>query len=129
MPLEGYNAAQSPTRTVLVNPTTGDDIVPPGTSSNPTVIQAASLPAGTDRSGTAATTSGSLAPANTSRRALNIQNIGANNIGVNEFGGTAAIGTSGTYTIAPGGSLNVRTNRAITVIAATSATAYTATEY
>ena len=87
------------------------------------------MPAATDRSGTATTTSSTLAAANSSRRGLNIQNIGANNIGVNEFGGTAAIGTAGTYTLAPGASMNVRTNRAVTVIAATASTAYSATEF
>jgi len=102
---------------------------PAGTQADPSYTQSAALPAGTDRSGTAATTSGTLAAANTARRGLNIQNIGANNIGVNEFGGTAAIGTPGTYTIVPGGAFNVRTNRAVTVIAATAATAYTATEF
>lgn len=87
------------------------------------------LPAGTDRSGTANTTSAQLAAANANRKGLNIQNIGANNIGVNEFGGTAAIGTAGTYTLAPGASMNIRTNRQVNVIAATGATAYTATEF
>lgn len=87
------------------------------------------LPAGTDRSGSATTASTITIPANAARRVLNIQNIGANNIGVNEFGGTAAIGTAGTYTLTPGSSMNVRTNRAITMIAATGATAFTATEY
>lgn len=87
------------------------------------------LPAATDRSGTATTSSNTLAAANASRRGLNIQNIGANNIGVNEFGGTAAIGTAGTYTLAPGASMNIRTNRAVTVIAATASTAYSATEF
>lgn len=102
---------------------------PAGTSADPTYTQTVPLPAGTDRSGTATTSSGPLAAANTSRRGLNIQNIGANNIGINEFGGTAAIGTAGTYTLAPGTSMNVRTNRAITVIAATASTAYSATEF
>ncbi len=91
--------------------------------------QTAALPAGTDRSGTANTTSATLAAANATRRGLEIQNIGVNNIGVNEFGGTAAIGTAGTYTLAPGASMRVRTNRLVTAIAATGATAYTATEW
>lgn len=90
---------------------------------------ASPLPAGTDRSGTATTSSGTLAAPNSARKGLNIQNIGANNIGVNEFGGTAAIGTAGTYTLTPGSSMNVRTNRLVTVIAATGATAYSATEF
>lgn len=90
---------------------------------------AAVLPAATDRSGSATTSSAQIVAANTSRRGLEIQNIGANNIGINEFGGTAAIGTAGTYTLVPGASMKVRTNRAITAIAATDATAFTATEW
>lgn len=86
------------------------------------------LPAGADRSGTASTTSSTLAPANASRRSLNIQNISANTLGINEFGGTAAIGTPGTYTLAAGGTLNVRTRNAVTVIASAASSPYTATE-
>lgn len=86
-------------------------------------------PAGTDRSASATTTSTQLAAANTARRGLEIQNIGANNVGINEFGNTAAIGTAGTYTLAPGASMRVRTNRAVTMIAATATTALTATEW
>jgi len=115
---------------MYVQPVTAGGVSSPaGTAAEPYFTQAAPLASGTDRSGTAATTSGTLAAANASRRGLNIQNIGANNIGVNEFAGAAAIGSPGTYTIAPGGSLNVRTNRQINVIAATAATAYTATEF
>lgn len=98
-------------------------------ASAPIFTQTATLPAGTDRSGSAGTTSAQIVAANSARRGLEIQNIGANNIGINEFGGTAAIGTAGTYTLAPGASLRVRTNRAITAIAATAATAFTATEW
>jgi hypothetical protein len=97
-----------------------------GAGSVPT--SSAPLSAGTNRSGTATTTSAQLAPANSARRSLNIQNIGANNIGVNEFGGTAAIGTPGTYTVVPGGSINVRTSGQVNVIAATGNTPFTATE-
>jgi hypothetical protein len=100
-----------------------------GTASDPTYTQSASLPASTDRSGTAGTSSAVAVPANASRRGLNIQNVGANNIGVNEFGGAAAIGSAGTYTLAPGATMNVRTNRAVTMIAATAATPFTATEF
>lgn len=91
--------------------------------------QSAPLLAGVDRSGTAAITSGQLAAANATRAGLFIQNVGANNIGINEFGGTAAIGSAGTYTLAPGASATVRTNRQVNVIAATAPTAYTATEF
>ena len=87
------------------------------------------LSAGTDRSGTAGTTSTTLAPANTSRKGLNIQNISANNLGINEFGNTAAIGSPGTYTVPAGGSINIRTTNAINVIASAAGSAYTATEF
>lgn len=110
-------------------PVSGGNGTSVASASNPIPTQSSPLPAGTDRSGTATTTSAQLAAANTSRRGLNVQNIGANNIGVNEFAGTAAIGTAGTYTVAPGSSLNVRTNRQINVIAATGPTAFTATEF
>lgn len=96
---------------------------------NPVSTQSAYLPAATDRSGTATTTSAQIVAANATRRGLNIQNIGANNIGINEFAGAAAIGTAGTYTLTPGSFLNVRTNRAIFAIAATGNTAFTATEF
>lgn len=122
----------APVTWVIPNATNGVDQLA-GTAANPLVTSASTasqvLPAGTDRSGTAAITSGTLAAANATRRGLNIQNIGANNIGVNEFGGTAAIGTAGTYTLTPGSSMNIRTNRLVTVIAATAPTAYTATEF
>lgn len=91
--------------------------------------QSAPMTAGTDRSGSAATTSGQIVAANANRRGLEIQNIGSNNIGINEFGNTAAIGTAGTYTVIPGATMRIRTNRAITAIAATGATPFTATEW
>lgn len=87
------------------------------------------LAAGTDRSGTAATTSGQIIPANAARRGLEIQNVGTNSIGINEFAGAAAIGSAGTYTLVPGASIRVRTNRAVHAIAATGATPFTATEW
>jgi len=89
----------------------------------------APLAAGTDRSGTAGTSSTTLAAANAARRGLNIQNISANNIGINEVGSTAAIGTPGTYTLAAGASFNVRTNQQVNVIASAAGSAYTATEF
>lgn len=99
------------------------------TAANPSFTQTGVLTAATDRSGTATTTSAQIVAANTARRGLEIQNIGANNIGINEFSGTAAIGTAGTYTLTPNSSMRVRTNRAITAIAATASTAFTATEW
>jgi hypothetical protein len=101
----------------------------PVSASNPLPTQSTVLPAGTDRSGTAGTASAQLAAANTSRRGLNIQNISANTLGINEFGGAAAIGTPGTYSLAAGATVNVRTNRQINVIASAAGSAYTATEF
>lgn len=99
-------------------------------TTNPLPVNTQSaLVAGTDRSGTANTSSSNLAVANANRRGLELQNVGANNLGVNEFGGTAVIGGAGTYTLVPGASMRIRTNRLVTVIAATGATAYTATEW
>lgn len=102
-----------------------------GTPADPTTTQSAYLPAGTDRSGTTNATAGTattLAAANATRRALNIQNISTGNLGINEIGGTAAIGTPGTYTVPAGGSINVRTNRAISVVGSAASLPYTATE-
>lgn len=89
------------------------------------------LPAATDRSGTITTanTSQTLAAANPARRYLGIQNVSTGPLGVNEMGGAAVIGNAGTYTVAAGGSLSVRTNRLITIIGATAGQAFTATEY
>ncbi len=95
----------------------------------PTSTQSSALPAGTDRSGTAGTSSTQLAAANSARRGLNIQNTSANTLGINEFGGPAAIGSSGTYTLAAGASINVRTNRQVNVIASAAGSTFTATEF
>ena len=119
------NTANDP---LFVASVAGGNVVPAGTATDPQVINTAYLPAGTDRSGTAGTTSATLAAANSTRRNLFIQNVSANNIGINEFGNTAAIGTPGTYTIPAGGSARVSTNRAVTVIASAASSAYTATE-
>lgn len=115
----------------LIDPATGLPYRAGGAqdASGNTVTQTAPLSAATNRSGTANTSSGQIVASNTARRGLEIQNIGANNIGINEFGGTAAIGTAGTYTLAPGASMRVRTSNAVTAIAATGATAFTATEW
>lgn len=88
------------------------------------------LPAGTDRSGTIAVggTAQQLAPANASRNSLTGQNTSAGNIGINEVGGTAAIGSAGTYTIAPGQAFSIGTNRAISIVGATTGQTFSATE-
>lgn len=102
---------------------------PGSTALTPDYTATAALTTGTDRSGTATTSSTTPIAANANRRGLYIQNIGANNIGYTEFGGTAAIGTAGTYTLTPGSSVNIRTAGAISMIAATGSTAFTATEF
>lgn len=97
-----------------------------------TVAAQPSLTAGTDRSGTTNATAGTattLAPANAARKGLNIQNISAGNIGINEVGGTAAIGSAGTYTVAAGNTVSIRTNRAISVVGSAASQVYTATEF
>lgn len=84
----------------------------------------------TDRSGTATTTSGGLSvAANTSRKALVGQNISSVNIGFNEVGGVAAIGTAGTYTVAPGLSFSISTSSLVNFIAASGTAAVSMTEY
>lgn len=101
-----------------------------GSATAPEYVRSAALTAGTDRSGTATTSSGVLTvAANTARRGLVGQNIGVNNIGFNEFGGTAAIGTAGTFTVPPGVSFSISTTNAVNFIAATGNTAVTMTEY
>jgi hypothetical protein len=97
-----------------------------------TVPTQPALTAGTDRSGTTSATAGTattLAPANAARRGLNIQNISASNIGINEVGAAASIGTAGTYTVPAGSTVSIRTNRAISVVGSAASLAYTATEF
>lgn len=88
------------------------------------------LPSGINRSGSI-TTGGSaqeLAPANTSRAELVIQNISSGDLWVNETGGTAAIDTAGSFKIPAGQSAAIGTNRAISIIGATTGQKFTATE-
>ena len=118
---------------LVVNTANADGTYAPGGgATDPAYTQTGYLPAGTDRSGTTnatANTSQQLAAANTTRRGLNIQNISANPMGVNEFGAAAAIGSAGTYTVPSGGTIRINTNRAVTVVSATASQPYTATEF
>lgn len=127
-----YNAGQAATRTVLVDPTTGNDYIAGGsgaTPSAPTYVTQSNLTAGTNRSGTATTTSGGLnVAANANRRSLVGQNISTVNVGFNEFGGAAAIGTAGTYTVPAGSSFSISTTNQVNFIAATGTAAVTMTE-
>lgn len=89
-----------------------------------------SLPAGTDRSGTIAAggTAQQLAPANSSRTSLTGQNISTADLWINEIGGTAAANAPGSYKIISGQAFSVGTNRAISIIGATTGQQFTATE-
>lgn len=118
----------------------GGGVTGPGTAATATRVTYASdgatvpvtqgaLTAATNRSGTATTTSGGLTvAANASRRFLVGQNISAVTIGFNEFNGTAAIGTAGTYTVAAGSSFSISTANAVNFIAASGTAAITMTE-
>ena len=87
------------------------------------------LPAGTSRSGTATTTSGSLSvAANANRKSLVGQNVSAVSVGFNELGGAAVIGGADTYTVAAGASFSVSTNRLVNFIAASGTAVVTMTE-
>ncbi len=88
------------------------------------------LPAGTNRSGTITTggTAQQLAPANTARKSLTIQNISDIDLWVNEIGGAAAIDAVGSYKIIAGQAFSVATNRAISIVGATAGKKWTATE-
>jgi len=84
----------------------------------------------TDRSGTATTSSGGLSvAANSSRKGLVGQNLSSVNIGFNEQAGTAAIGTAGTYTVPPGATFSISTNKLVNFIAASGTAAVTMTEW
>ncbi len=99
-------------------------------SANPLPIIVGALPAGTNRSGSI-TTGGiaqQLAALNTARTGLFIQNISGADLWVNEIGSNASINTAGSWKLAPGESFSVSTNRAISIIGATTNQNFTATE-
>lgn len=104
----------------------------PASPANPIPVQGVGTmaTAGTDLSGTVTTSSGVFnIPANANRKPGDVQgqNISANTIGFNEFGGAAAIGTAGTYTVAPGATFSITTNRLVNFIAAGGNSAVTIT--
>lgn len=98
-------------------------------ASAPIYTQIASLPAGTDRSGSVTTggTAKNVAAANTSRRGLDFQNTSDTEMRVTE-NGTAATAATG-YLVAAGGRFSARTNRAISVFCATTGKTFAATEW
>lgn len=95
------------------------------------------LPAGVDRSGTVNTvgtgtlvggTTGFSVPAKNNRYILQGQNVSNATIGYNEMGGTAAIGSPGTYTVPPLQSFNISTKNQINFVVASGTAAVTMTE-
>lgn len=108
----------------------GGTAQPAGTAADPRYVQSPPLPGGTDRSGTATTTSGGLfVAANANRRGLVGQNVSGVSIGFNEFNGTAAIGSAGTYTVAAGQAFAISTSSRVNFIAASGTAAVTITEF
>ena len=94
-------------------------------------VSSAPLPAGTDKSGSITTggTAQVLAAANTARIALSGQNIDATaDLWINEIGGTAAANTAGSFKVAAGCTFSISTNRAISIVGATTGQKFTATE-
>lgn len=100
-------------------------------ATNPVPIISPYLPAGTDKSSTiaAGNVPQVLAVANPTRRGLIGQNISTGDLWINEVGGNAAIGTAGSYRLASGDTFSISTNRAISILGATTAQAFTAIEY
>lgn len=88
------------------------------------------LPAGTDRSGsiTLGGTAQSLAPANAARISLSGQNISSGDLWINEIGGTAAADTAGSFKVSSGSMFEIATNRAVSVVGATTGQKWSATE-
>lgn len=88
------------------------------------------LPAGTDRSSSITTggTAQQLAAANAARKSLVVQNISDADLWINEIGGTAAADTAGSWKVPAGSAFAVSTNRAISIIGATTGKKFTATE-
>lgn len=85
---------------------------------------------GIDRSGTitAGGTAQELAPANDSRKMLVGQNISAEDMWINEFGVDAAANTAGSYKVASGDFFTISTSNKVSIVAATTGSAFTATE-
>jgi hypothetical protein len=96
-----------------------------------TTVGAAPLGAGTDRSSsiTLGGTAQVLAAANTARVALVGQNIDpSEDMWLNEVGGTATANTAGSILVPAKATFSVDTNRAISIVAATTGHKFTAVE-
>lgn len=90
---------------------------------------ATALPAGTDRSGAIAAggVAQDVSAANASRQGLTFQNTSDTVMRLTENGADAAAATG--YSVAAGASVNVSTNRRISVFCAVAGKTFAATEY
>lgn len=93
-------------------------------------VSSAVLPSGTDRSGliTSGGTAQELAPLNPIRASLMGQNISAGDLWISENGEPAAIDAAGSFKISSFECFAVRTNRAISIVGATTGQKFTVTE-
>lgn len=84
----------------------------------------------TDRSGEIAVggTAQVLSAADATRRELTVQNISASDLWLNETGGTAQANGTGSWKLAPGASVRITSDLAISIIGATTGQKFTATE-
>ena len=108
----------------------GTPVTPTNDLATPLFIAQGALAAGTDRSGSIATggTAQQLAAANASRISLEGQNISSGDLWINEIGGTAAADTAGSYKVVANSTFSISTNRAISIVGATTGQKFTATE-
>jgi hypothetical protein len=122
MAVKSFPGIDKPVQIVTLVTDNGDGTTTAG-SHNP-------LPAGTDRSGSIAAggTAQSMAPANAARKSLKGQNISAGDLWINEVGGTAAVDTAGSYKVTSGSAFAIATNRAVSIVGATTGQKWTATE-
>lgn len=87
------------------------------------------LPAGADRSGSITTggTAQTLAAANSSRIGLTVQNTSTGELRIKEDGSAASMITG--YSLSPGGTAKIQTNKLISIIGATTGQTFAATEW
>lgn len=88
-------------------------------------------PDGQNKSGsiTLGGTAQTLAADNPGRHGLWLQNISAEDMWLNCSGGVAAANTAGSFKIASFGLMNIPTNDAVSIVAATTGSKFTAVEY
>lgn len=100
---------------------------PSGSAAEPMYVATPALTAGTDRSGTAAGTTFTVAAANTSRRRLDFQNTSDTAMRISEITATPASAVYG-YQVPAGQAFSAATNQTITGYCAATGKTYQATE-